>query len=160
MSTGKIAGRDPRNGRSIAVTVVDGVIARIEETVEATNSDTDLYLSAGFVDLQVNGCAGFDVNADQISTETVIGLVEAMLTNGVTCFAPTLITAPEEVICTRLKAIAEARNLDRKVASCVPFVHVEGPHISPLDGYRGAHLADAVRPPSIAEFHRWQHAAG
>jgi N-acetylglucosamine-6-phosphate deacetylase len=160
MSTGKIAGRDPRNGRSIAVTVVDGVIARIEETVEATNSDTDLYLSAGFVDLQVNGCAGFDVNADQISTETVIGLVEAMLTNGVTCFAPTLITAPEEGICTRLKVIAEARNLDRKVASCVPFVHVEGPHISPLDGYRGAHPAGAVRPPSIAEFDRWQDAAG
>ena len=41
----------------------------------------------------------------------------------------------------------------------MPFVHVEGPHISPLDGYHGAHPANAVRPPSIAEFERWQVAA-
>jgi len=156
MSTAKIKGRDPRNGRSIEVTVGNGVIACIAET----KSDTDLYLSAGFVDLQVNGYAGFDVNAEQLSTETVIGLVDAMLANGVTSFAPTLITAPEEGICNRLKVIAEARRLHRKVAACVPFVHVEGPHIPPLAGYRGAHPADAVRPPSIAEFDRWQNAAG
>src|ERR1700722_3446722 len=156
MSIAKITGRDPRNGRSIVVMVEDGVITRIEET----NSDTDLYLSAGFVDLQVNGYAGFDLNAQQISTDTVIGLVDAMLAKGVTCFAPTLITAPEEGICGGLRVIAEARRLDLKVAACVPFVHVEGPHVSPLAGYRGAHPADAVRPPSITEFDRWQDAAG
>lgn len=156
MSTTTITGRDPRNRRSIQVTVANGVIARIEET----KSDTDLYLSAGFVDLQVNGCAGFDVNAEHTSAETLIALVDAMLANGVTCFAPTLITATEEAICSRLKVIAEARRLHSKVAACVPFVHVEGPHISPLDGYRGAHPAGPVRPPSIAEFDRWQNAAG
>jgi N-acetylglucosamine-6-phosphate deacetylase len=156
MSTVKIIGRDPRNGRSIGVTVEDGIITRIEET----KSDTDLYLSAGFVDLQVNGRAGFDLNAEQISTNTVIGLVDVMLADGVTCFVPTLITAPEEEICDRLQQIAEARSRHRKVASCVPFVHIEGPHISLLDGYRGAHPADAVRAPSIAEFDRWQNAAG
>ncbi len=156
MSTIKIAGRDPQSGRSIDVSVADGVIARMEET----SNDTDLYLSAGFVDLQVNGYAGFDLNAEQISTGTVAGLVDAMLSQGVTCFAPTLITAPEDRICRNLKTIAEARKLDRKVAACVPYVHVEGPHISPLDGYRGVHPADAVRSPSVAEFDRWQHAAG
>jgi N-acetylglucosamine-6-phosphate deacetylase len=156
MSTAKIIGRDPRNGRSIGVTVEDGIITRIEET----KSDTDLYLSAGFVDLQVNGRAGFDLNAEQICTNTVIGLVDVMLASGVTCFVPTLITAPEEEICARLKVIAEARSLHTKVVACVPFVHVEGPHISPLDGFRGAHPAKAVRPPSIAEFDRWQNASG
>jgi N-acetylglucosamine-6-phosphate deacetylase len=156
MSAVKIIGRDPRNGRSIGVTVEDGIITRIEET----KNDTDLYLSAGFVDLQVNGRAGFDLNAEQISTDTLIGLVDVMLADGVTCFVPTLITAPEEEICDRLQEIAEARRRHRKVASCVPFVHIEGPHISSLDGYRGAHPADAVRAPSIAEFDRWQNAAG
>jgi N-acetylglucosamine-6-phosphate deacetylase len=140
----------------MSVTVEDGVIARIE----ATKTDTDLYLSAGFVDLQVNGYAGFDLNAEQISADTVTGLVGAMLAHGVTCFAPTLITAPEEGICRRLKVIAEARRMHPGVAACVPFVHIEGPHISLLDGYRGAHPADSVRAPSIAEFDRWQGAAG
>ena len=155
MSTTKITGRDTQTGHSIDVTVENGIIACIEEST----SDTDLYLSPGFVDLQVNGCAGFDLNAEQIATDTVIGLVDAMLANGVTRFAPTLITAPEDGICRGLKVIAKARRSHPRVAACVPFVHVEGPHISALDGYRGAHPSDAVRPPSIAEFDRWQNAA-
>jgi len=56
--------------------------------------------------------------------------------------------------------IAGARRNNRRAAACIPFVHVEGPHISPLDGYRGAHPAASIRPPSLAEFDRWQDAAG
>lgn len=156
MSRTKITGRDPRSGHSIDVTVENGLVARIE----AADSDTELYLSAGFVDLQVNGYAGFDLNADDISTDTVIGLVDAMLANGVTCFLPTLITAPEAALCSRLAVIAEARRSHRQVEACIPYAHVEGPHISALDGYRGAHPADFVRPPSLAEFDRWQNASG
>lgn len=156
MSATEITGRDPRSERSIKLTVESGVIARIEET----KIDTDLYLSAGFVDLQVNGYTGFDVNAEQVSTATIIGLVEAMLASGVTSFAPTLITAPEEKICRGLRVIAETRDNHRQAAACIPFVHIEGPHISHLEGYRGAHAAEAVRPPSINEFDRWQIASG
>jgi len=90
MSRTGIIGRDPGTGRSICVWIENGVIAAVEES----ESDSDLYLSAGFVDLQVNGYAGFDLNAERISAETIAGLVDAMLANGVTCFAPTLITAP------------------------------------------------------------------
>ena len=37
--------------------------------------------------------------------------------------------------------------------------HVEGPHISPEDGPRGAHPKPWVRRPDIDEFRRWQDAA-
>ena len=37
--------------------------------------------------------------------------------------------------------------------------HVEGPHISPDDGPRGAHPKEWVRPPDFAEFQRLQDAA-
>jgi N-acetylglucosamine-6-phosphate deacetylase len=37
--------------------------------------------------------------------------------------------------------------------------HVEGPHISPEDGPRGAHQAHWVRRPDLEEFRRWQEAA-
>ncbi len=154
MGTNEITGLDPRSNRPIRLTAEDGVITRIEEA----NVNTDLYLSAGFVDLQVNGYAGYDVNSTHISVETMAGLVRAMLAQGVTSFAPTLISAPEQAICCALRAITEARKNDPKVAACVPFVHLEGPHISSLDGYRGAHPAEAIRPPSIAEFERWQDA--
>lgn len=156
MSTTEIIGRDLRSGKMIAVIVEGGNIARVLER----KGDTDLYLSAGFIDLQVNGCSGFDLNAGQPGADTVAALAGAMLARGVTCFVPTVITAPEEEICGRLRVIAETCRVDPQAAACVPFVHVEGPHISPLDGYRGAHAAEAVRPPSVAEFDRWQNAAG
>jgi N-acetylglucosamine-6-phosphate deacetylase len=38
--------------------------------------------------------------------------------------------------------------------------HVEGPHICPDDGPRGAHPQRWVRPPDIEEYRRWQDAAG
>jgi N-acetylglucosamine-6-phosphate deacetylase len=155
MSEVKIVGRDARTDQTIAVWADKGIITRIENT----KAETDLYLSAGFIDLQVNGYAGFDLNAENISAKTMIGLVDVMLVHGVTCFAPTLITAPEDRICRNLRVIAGAYKNNGKVAASVPFVHVEGPHISPLDGYRGAHPASAVRPPSLTEFDRWQDAA-
>jgi N-acetylglucosamine-6-phosphate deacetylase len=155
MNVQSITGRDPQSGRSTTLFIEDGAIVRIEESSAAS----DLFLSPGLVDLQVNGCSGFDVNSPQLTPDMIVGLVDAMLSRGVTCFAPTIITAPEVSICQALRTIAQARHNQPRVAACVPFVHVEGPHISPLDGYRGAHPAEAVRPPSLSEFERWQQAS-
>lgn len=139
----------------MTLTVEQGVIIRVEKST----AQSDFFLSPGLIDLQVNGCAGFDVNSEDLKTETIIELVDVMLSKGVTCFAPTIITAPEGKICHALSVITEARRSDPRVAACIPFIHLEGPHISPLDGYRGAHPADAVRPPSITKFERWQRLA-
>jgi N-acetylglucosamine-6-phosphate deacetylase len=152
MSETTITGRDPQSGRCLTLHVEKGVITGVEKS----SAQSDFFLSPGLVDLQVNGCAGFDVNAEQLKTETILELVDVMLSKGVTCFAPTIITAPEEKICHALSVIAEARRSHTRAAACIPFIHLEGPHISPLDGYRGAHPADGVRPPSITKFERWQ----
>jgi N-acetylglucosamine-6-phosphate deacetylase len=156
MSDAEIIGRDPATGVPVCVTLERGVIAKIQ----ATSVETELYLSSGLIDLQVNGYGGFDVNAADLSIETIVGLADVMIAQGVTCFVPTVITAPEEKIVRALSIIAEARRQHPRVADCVPFVHVEGPHISPVDGYRGAHSASYIRPPSIGEFERWQDASG
>src|ERR1700759_1572564 len=87
----EITGCHPRSGKTLSVLVRDGVITRMDEV----NEQRDLYLSAGFVDLQVNGFAGLDFNAADISVRTVVGMVEALLAHGITCFVPTIITASE-----------------------------------------------------------------
>ena len=135
--------------------IANGVITRVEKS----SALSDFFLSPGLVDLQVNGYGGFDVNSELLNAQIIVELVDVLLSKGVTSFAPTIITAPEEEICHALSVIADARGSHPRVAACIPFIHLEGPHISPLDGYRGAHPADAVRPPSLAMFERWQHAA-
>lgn len=151
-----ITGRDPATGRSLAVTVADGRVAAIEDGPAGETA----WLSAGLVDLQVNGFAGHDLNGGGLVPETVARLAAVLRADGVTSFLPTLITASEASITTALSAIAAARVADPLVAHAIPAVHVEGPHISPEDGPRGAHPRDQVRPPDLAEFDRWQAACG
>jgi N-acetylglucosamine-6-phosphate deacetylase len=151
-----IYGRDPLSGEFIEVLIEDQVIASIAPSPLAT----DLWLSPGFIDLQVNGFAGCDLNAESISPDVVAELMYRLFSVGVTTFVPTIITASEDRILSALRAIGEARSRSPLVRHAIPFVQVEGPHISPADGPRGAHPREPVRPPDIAEYERWQAASG
>ncbi len=152
----RILGRDPSTGRGLVVTTDGGFIA----SVEAAEHGEARWLSAGLVDLQVNGYAGHDLNGLTLDVPTVRALCQALLKVGVTTFLPTVITAPEARILSALRTIREACDQHPEVAAMVAGIHVEGPHIAPEDGPRGAHPAADVRPPSVAEFDRWQQAAG
>lgn len=151
-----ISGRNPQTGRTIEVVVHDGIITAINDI----RSEDPAWLSPGLIDLQINGYRGFDVNADNLTSDTVIDLAYSVLATGVTTFLPTIITAPEEKIIACLRTIAAARQLNPALQHMIPGVHVEGPHLSPEDGPRGAHPREYIRPPSIAEFDRWQQASG
>jgi len=59
-----------------------------------------------------------------------------------------------------LRVIAEARRASTRAAHAIPFVHIEGPFLSPEDGARGVHPREEIRPASLAEFERWQAASG
>lgn len=151
-----VDGIDPRTGKGIAIDIADGTIAAIR-VAENTSGH---YLSAGLIDLQVNGFRGFDLNGGKVTPDILLSLCRTLLSLGVTTFLPTLITASEALIIQALTVIAETRASEKLVADMIPGVHVEGPSISDRDGPRGAHPLAHVRPPSIAEFERWQKASG
>ena len=150
----RIDGRDPATGQGVAITVDEGRVTAVEASEEAGQS----FLSAGLIDLQVNGFAGFDLNDGEVTPENVAALAHKLLECGVTTFLPTVITAGEGQIVQALEAIARARKEMPLLARMIPFVHVEGPFISSEDGPRGAHPAAHVRPPDHDEFSRWQEA--
>lgn len=151
-----VLGRDAATGRPIVVELRDGLIHALREEA---HGQTD-WLSAGLIDLHVNGFAGHDLNGPTPTVGTVHALAQAMLRCGVTTFLPTLITAPEDRLLQALSVIAQARQTHPLVARMVPYVHMEGPSVAPEDGPRGVHPLADVRPPSIAEFRRWQQAGG
>lgn len=113
----------------------------------------------GLVDLQVNGFGGFDVNADDVTPDTITSLTRALWREGVTRYLPTVITAPEEKILHALETIARARDIDPLIAHSIAGVHVEGPSLNTEDGPRGAHDLAHLRDPSVDELTRWQSAA-
>ncbi len=155
MRSRSIEGREVTTGRAIRITLEDGVIRDIQEA----SWDGDTWLAPGLVDLQVNGYGGFDLNVDRVDPDIVLALVRRLLAEGTTTFLPTIVTAPEDRMIRALRAVARARRSDPFIARAIPFVHLEGPHISPQDGPRGAHPREYVRPPDLAEFDRWQQAS-
>jgi N-acetylglucosamine-6-phosphate deacetylase len=112
----------------------------------------------GFIDLQINGFAGVDFNSPTASHQEIARAIEAIFSTGVTRFFPTVITGDPAGMLAALRNLAAARD-SLKHGLAMEAFHVEGPHISPEDGPRGAHPREWVRPPDFAEFLRWQDAA-
>ena len=107
----------------------------------------------GLFDLQVNGFAGVDFSDPALSSEGVLRAVEAIGATGVTGFLPTLITSSLETFS------ACARTIARTSHPAIAGIHMEGPYISPEDGYRGAHARAFVRGADLDDFRRRQDAA-
>jgi N-acetylglucosamine-6-phosphate deacetylase len=106
--------------------------------------------SAGLFDLQVNGFAGVDFNAETIDTNQLDHALEAMLAAGVTACLPTLITAPADVLAARFMALDRAVARSRLGPIMVPGYHLEGPFLNPAEGYAGCHPANAMSAPDEA----------
>lgn len=154
MTATSLEGRDPVTGQVLRVDLAGSVVAGL--TRLGHSADPDLpYLAPGLIDLQVNGYAGHDVNAADVSVEVISALTAALAAEGVTTWVPTVITASEDRVRAALEVIAAAKRQDPAVDAAVPYAHVEGPFISDQDGPRGVHAKEWVRPIDAAEVARW-----
>ena len=115
---------------------------------------TDRYIAPGFLDIQVNGFAGVDYNSPAASAEEILRSIAAIRSTGVAQFFPTVITGAPESMLGALRNLAAVRS------PAIAGFHVEGPHLSPEEGPRGAHPLQWIRKPDLAEYRRWQEAAG
>jgi N-acetylglucosamine-6-phosphate deacetylase len=101
-------------------------------------------LTAGLIDLQVNGFAGVDFNSGAVTPAAIDLALEAMLRTGVTTCLPTIITARPDQLAERFKALDAAISASRLgPAMCVGY-HLEGPFLNPRDGFAGCHPPDAM----------------
>jgi N-acetylglucosamine-6-phosphate deacetylase len=113
----------------------------------------------GYVDLQVNGYAGVDFNSDAVTLDQFHTACERLRNDGVSSILATIITDDLDRMCTRLRAIIDARSRDATCRDVIAGIHIEGPFISPVDGYRGAHPLDAVMPAEPSTMQRLLDAA-
>jgi N-acetylglucosamine-6-phosphate deacetylase len=151
----KCNGVDPSSGDEIEVRFSD-LIESVDPLL--SGSSDFIYVTPGWIDLQVNGFAGVDYNSPSSSHEEIARSIRAILQTGVTRFFPTVITGSPEDMSGALANLARAKEATWEGAAMEAF-HLEGPYISPEDGPRGAHPARWVRPPDLDEFHRFQEAA-
>lgn len=127
------------------LSLADGLIAAVADPAP----DSDIIVSPGFIDIQVNGGWGHDFTADPSSIWEVGARLPA---TGVTTFLPTIITAPYSVADAAIEVLLAGPPTGYLGADPIGL-HIEGPWISPE--WRGAHNPDHLQLPDPAVARGW-----
>jgi N-acetylglucosamine-6-phosphate deacetylase len=125
-----------------------GQIAAVGQGAPPVAADVvldDGYLVPGFVDLQVNGYYGEELQ--DARPEGWAHVIRRLPETGTTAFVPTFVTAPVERLARALRGAASFRP-ELPVGARVIGVHLEGPFLSPAR--RGAHNAAWMTEPTPA----------
>lgn len=131
------------------------------DSVTPSSVETDLYAGPALFDIQVNGYGGIScwtMSDDNLGALSEIN--EIFVKQGVGLWIPTIITGYHEVLLKSFAAMGKALDNDRELEKSIPGLHLEGPYISKVDGPRGVHPLDCVRPADWDEFMQYQEASG
>ena len=151
---GRIAGTN----EAVEITAEQGLITSIRN-VESKQAEHLPWISPGWIDLQVNGFGGYDLNGATTTLEDIEGVTRALLAQGVTTFLPTIITGHYNRMQQAVAAIAQYCQDSHFASDSILGIHLEGPYLSSEDGSRGAHPREYTRDPDWVEFQRLQDAA-
>jgi N-acetylglucosamine-6-phosphate deacetylase len=119
-----------------------------------------MHAPSGFVDLQVNGYADVDFNADELSVEAVAAVCRRLRDEGVAGILATVITAELPAMGRRLANICRVRESERSIAEMIWGIHIEGPFLNEEAGYIGAHPKECARPANLGDMQQLLEAAG
>jgi N-acetylglucosamine-6-phosphate deacetylase len=155
-----IEGIHYETGNPVRIEIIDGRIENIIKISGLKDEKSTLFIAPGLIDNQINGYANVDFSGNKLSSEDVIVATEAIWRDGVTSFLPTLITNSHENLIKNFSILYDVLKKDELFHKSVPGFHLEGPYISPEDGYRGCHPVQHIRKPSWDEFAVYQKAAG
>lgn len=142
--------------------VSSAVTGNSEETSTVNDSRKSAAVAArsGLFDFQVNGFAGVDFQNPKLREDDLLKAVTALRQEGFGGIFLTLITDSVEALEGKLRRLESMRASIPEVAAMIVGYHLEGPYISPEEGYRGAHPQAAVKAPDLSEFERLWEASG
>jgi len=111
------------------------------------------------VDFQVNGFAGVDFQSDALDASQLRRAVAALRRHRVARIFATLITDDVDRLCRRFERFEQLCAEDSAARQLIAGYHLEGPWLSPVPGFCGAHSPRFMHAPEVAEFERLQRAA-
>ncbi len=127
-----------------AIVIEDGRISSVVPSASLSDrADATLLtrgvLAPGFIDVQVNGGGGVNLN-EMPTVEGVLQMSNAHRRFGTTGILPTVITDTSEIQKRAVAAVQQARNTHSNILG----IHIEGPFLDPAR--KGAHDPALIRP--------------
>lgn len=142
----------------IAIDIEEGTIINIRRKKELSDPALmNTYIAPGFIEHQVYGYMSYSFVGENLSVAPVREITHKFWEHGVTTYLPTLTTNDGGRMLKSFAVLVKATK-DQEIALSVPGFHVEGPYISPIDGFRGAHIPKWIRKPDWQEFEKWYEA--
>ena len=157
----KIEGLLYLDKKPVSVEIKDGKIVSVQQIDKLSDENHPVYIAPGLIDNQVNGFAGvsFCLARGELSKGEILKVTNELWKKGVTTYFPTLTTNSQEALLKNFAILAKSKN-DEALHGSIAGYHLEGPYISPVDGYRGAHPLKFVRKPDWKEFMELYEASG
>ena len=159
--SGRVEGINYVDKQPLAVWFENGLITKVEKLKSKKGNKESLIIAPGFIDIQVNGYNGISFSLEgaedpsakskSLSVDEIRNITRALWEQGVTTYFPTLTTNSRELFLRNISILTDAMNDPFNLGS-IPGLHLEGPYISAVDGYRGAHPREHVRNPDWEEF--------
>jgi N-acetylglucosamine-6-phosphate deacetylase len=149
------------DNKPVVIAIKDGMIHEVRKVTWLPEKSRNLIIAPGFIDNQVNGYAGvsFTFGGGELTPDGVRLVTRELWKTGVTTYLPTLTTNSNELLLKNFSVLARSVS-DPEILGSIPGFHLEGPFISPVDGFRGAHPQRFVRPPDWNEFTELNRTAG
>ncbi len=114
---------------------------------------------AQWIDLQVNGRVGVSFTDSELTEEGVLKVVETLRDGGTEGFLATIVTCSDATAVHDLVVIRRAMRKYPECAKRIIGFHMEGPFLSNVPGYSGAHNKKYTRDCDTATFDRWMDAS-
>ena len=146
-----------KDGKPVSLELINGNISDISRPNELIKNSS-WYLAPGLIDIQINGYMGVDFSGPDLTVEEIKKATKALWRVGVTSYFPTIITSDFLRMKKNFTILSKAKE-DPEIGGSLAGFHLEGPYISPVDGFRGAHLEKYTRKPNWQEFLILQKAA-
>ncbi|MBC8243014.1 MAG: N-acetylglucosamine-6-phosphate deacetylase [Verrucomicrobia bacterium] len=146
MSTGEIHAWNILDGKPVLAKWEEGRFTEITPTGEPPAGNR--WIGPPLLDIQVNGYAGIDFQQDDLTEADLLHAVEQL---GQACCSQilfTLVTDDWEAMTRRLANAKQLRDAHPALGQAIAGWHIEGPFLSPVTGYCGAHPADKMLRPT------------
>jgi len=158
MMAGEITALEIASGRPVRVRWGDGVITHYEPASAVETSDW--WIGPGLFDVQVNGFGGIDFQGDLHDVEALHQAARALRAAGCLRILLTLVTDRWDRLIARLKRLRRLRASSPDLRRLIAGWHLEGPFLSAVPGFHGAHDPALMIDPTRAHINELRQSTG
>lgn len=151
MNDGEISAWHYATRQPVRVSWKNGVITKIEH-LGGGNRNTppdSLWVAPSLFDVQINGYGGIDFQRDDFTGDDLLTAARKLREHGCGKFFFTLITADWQKLTARFRRAKQLRDQSTELRSAIAGWHIEGPFMSNVAGFHGAHEPALMMDPTV-----------